>query len=69
MTIPTERTRAVIAARGFLFALLDPRQTPRVPRAIRRQAARVLRHYPFSFEVDAIALGDGRRYFGFVDRQ
>jgi len=36
MTIPSERTRSLIYARDFLFGLLDPKKTPKVPRAIRR---------------------------------
>lgn len=46
MTLPDERTRAVIAGREFLLSLLDPKETPRVPRAVRQQALRVLRHFP-----------------------
>lgn len=46
MTIPSERTRAVIATREFLLALLDPKATPKVPKAIRNRAGRCLRHYP-----------------------
>ena len=46
MTIPVERTRAVIQTREFLFALLDPKKTPRVRSEIRKQAYWCLRHYP-----------------------
>jgi hypothetical protein len=46
MTLPDERRRAITTAGEFLWALLDPKQTPRVPRSIRRRAARVLRHFP-----------------------
>ena len=46
MTLPDERTRAVLWAREFLSRLIDPRQTPRVPRAVRQEALSVLRHYP-----------------------
>ncbi len=46
MTIPVERTRAVLAAREFLYDLLDPQKTPRVPRSVRRRAISVLRHFP-----------------------
>lgn len=46
MTLPDERTRAVHSARTFLRSLLDPKETPRVPRATRQWASRVLRHYP-----------------------
>ena len=46
MTIPAERTRAVLSAGQFLFDLLDTKKTPRVPRDIRQRASRILRHYP-----------------------
>lgn len=50
MTMPNERLRAVDSARDFLSRLLIPRETPRVPRAIRREACAVLRHYPWRAE-------------------
>lgn len=46
MTVPNERTRAVLYAREFLLALLDPKKTPRVPKAVRKRAHLVLRHFP-----------------------
>lgn len=46
MTLPSERANAVKRARQFLYDLLDPKKTPRVPRAIRMQARSVLKHYP-----------------------
>ena len=46
MTLPEEEARAIAATRTFLYDLLDPKQTPRVPRAIRQRARRVLKHYP-----------------------
>ncbi len=51
MTIPVERTRAVLYTRDFLFDLIDPRKTPKVPRAIRQQASRCLRHYPGIYDL------------------
>jgi hypothetical protein len=55
MTIPTERTRSVLSAREFLYALIDPQKTPRVPRPIRQHALRVLRHYPFVTDLQTSA--------------
>jgi hypothetical protein len=55
MTIPIERTRAVLSTRDFMFALLDPKQTPRVPRAVRQYASRCLRHYPGVFDLKLAA--------------
>lgn len=55
MTIPVERTNAVISTQKFLLELLDPKKTPRVPRSVRRQALHLLRHYPTEFDMNMIA--------------
>ena len=55
MTLPDERYRAVLDTRWFLFALLDPKKTPRVSRAIRQQASRCLRHYPAPTDMESAA--------------
>ena len=55
MTIPVERTRAVIHTRQFLYDLLDPKKTPRVSKSIRESARHCLRHYPTDFEMEIIA--------------
>lgn len=55
MTLPYERWRAVNSAGEFLFALLDPKKTPRVPKAVRQWARRVLRHYPHPYEMNMAA--------------
>lgn len=46
MTIPSERTFAVVYAHAFLKDLLDPKVTPRVPKDVRATAQWLLRHYP-----------------------
>jgi hypothetical protein len=46
MTLPDERTRAVMHTLGFLYDLTDPKITPRVPREIRRRARLLVKHYP-----------------------
>lgn len=51
MTLPDERTRSVKYTREFLYRLLDPKQTPRVPRSIRREAGMCLRHYPGTYDM------------------
>ena len=51
MTIPVERTQAVIYTGEFLCMLIDPKRTPRVPRAVREYAMRCLRHYPDTFHM------------------
>lgn len=55
MTIPLERTNAVVNTEQFLVELLDPKKTPRVPRYIRDQAQRLLRHYPTKYDMELIA--------------
>lgn len=39
-------SEALLAARGFLGSLTDPRRTPRVPRAVRAEARALLARYP-----------------------
>lgn len=55
MTLPHERKRALEYTIDFLYALLDPKATPRVPKAVRQWARRVLRHYPHKFEIKEMA--------------
>lgn len=54
MTIPNERLNAIINAKEFLRALLDPKATPKVPKAIRRQAYYALRHYPSIYDLEGM---------------
>ena len=55
MTLPVERKNAVDRTREFLTDLLDPKKTPRVPRAVRENAYRCLKHYPMPFEMEEAA--------------
>jgi hypothetical protein len=55
MTIPSERTRAVTQTEEFLYSLLDPKKTPRVPKSVREEAHRLLRHYPNKFDMHTIS--------------
>lgn len=50
MSLLYEQYAALRRTRRLLVSLLDPRQTPRVPRAVRREAHACLRHFPFLFE-------------------
>ena len=52
MTMPFERTRAVICTREFLHSLVDPVATPGVPDEVRRHAIQLLRHYPGLGDMD-----------------
>lgn len=55
MTIPSERYMAIVYAEKLLKDLLDPKVTPRVPKAIRGRAAHALRHYPLTYEMDIVS--------------
>jgi hypothetical protein len=55
MTLPNERYNAIFRTEQFLKDLCDPKRTPRVPRDIRIQASRLLRHYPSQWDMDRAA--------------
>lgn len=55
MTLPYERRSAVDRTRYFLYDLLDPKKTPRVPKQIREEAYRCLKHYPLPYEMEQAA--------------
>ena len=52
VTMPDERRYAVNNTRQFLLDLLDPKKTPRVPSAVRKEAGRCLRLYPGDYYME-----------------
>jgi len=52
MTLPDERYRAVQWAKKFLEEVAFT--TPRIPKAVREEARRVLRHYPSDWDLAQI---------------
>lgn len=54
MSLPDENLRALQYAYDFLLDLIDPKKTPSVPKAIRFRARRVLKHYPWDFDLKKI---------------
>jgi hypothetical protein len=52
MTLPIERTRAILHTREFLRELMDSEATPGVPDAVRRAAQTLLRHYPAARDIE-----------------
>lgn len=52
MTTAHERTRSVIQTRMFLRALCSTQRTAGVPADVRREALRLLTHYPDDVHVD-----------------
>ena len=55
MTLPVERTRSVQYAADFLLRLAQPAFTKRVPKAVRDEARRILRHYPTAYDLAELA--------------
>lgn len=55
MTTPNERRWAVNNTRKFLVDLMDPYITPKVPKEIRKEAYRCLKHYPGDYYMEEAA--------------
>jgi hypothetical protein len=53
VTLPHEEVNSLNGVREFLYDLLDPKKTPRVPRAVRLRAHRLAKHFPMSHRIDA----------------
>lgn len=49
MTLPIERTQAVLRTEMFLIKLCIPKETPGVPKEIRQEAGMLLEHYPSEY--------------------
>lgn len=56
MTIPSERTRALLWAGGFLIELARDRS---LPLTVRRRAAVIARHFPTIEDVSTLAIHPG----------
>ena len=56
MTMPNQRTRAVMGTREFLLRLMSPYLSgglKRIPKHVREEAQRLLRHYPGVVDIAA----------------
>ena len=51
MTLPIERTNAVLNVEQFLMDLCNSKKTPRVPGEVRQRARSLLKHYPRKFDM------------------
>ena len=76
MTLPNERTRAVIYTREFLIRLATSsgeNSIKRVPRDVRSEARRLLRHYPSPVDLrspaESFDVVTAARYFSGADEQ
>lgn len=66
MTLPDERLRALCYTKAFLIALINPKQTPKVPLEIRRWARSCLKHYPSELDMSR-AEKDFKKVFGKIE--
>ena len=58
MTLPNERTRALINAADFLTRLVSPYNPggiKKIPKAVRNEALRILKHFPRPYDLHAAA--------------
>jgi hypothetical protein len=55
LTLPYERKSAVLRTEQFLKDLLDPKKTPCVPKTVREEARRCLKHYPSDLYMEEAA--------------
>lgn len=46
-----EEKRSIESVRKFIYDLLDPKQTPKVPKSVRLRARQVVKHYPISLDL------------------
>ena len=51
MTMPDEMFNSLRNARHFMLTLMDPKQTPKVPKEIRKRARDRLKHFPSEYEI------------------
>lgn len=62
MTLPDERLVSLKRTRKFLIDLLNPKETPKVPKIIRQQASSCLKHFPYEYQLDELADLDPETY-------
>ena len=55
MSTPLEQARAIAQARHFLSELCAPGKIKRIPREVRMEARRCLKHFPLSWDVPRVA--------------
>ncbi len=57
MTLPYEEHQSLQRTLNFLYELLDPKKTPRVPKHIRQRASSLAKHYPLPYKIDELYKG------------
>lgn len=52
MSLPFEKTNAVLQARQMLLDIMDPKQSPGIPKEVRQRARSVLKHFPSKIDLE-----------------
>lgn len=64
MSLPCEKINAVLKTKDFLINLLNPKETPKVPKIVREMARDLLKHYPWSTDEIIIKSNLRSKYAG-----
>ena len=51
---PNQQLEAIVGVRDFLLRLTNTKETPRIPREVRREARAIKRHYPPEHELSPL---------------
>lgn len=54
MTMPDEMFQSLRDARHFMMALMESKETPKVPKEIRSRARDRLKHFPSDYEINEL---------------
>lgn len=62
MSLPKENLNALLKAKMFLYKLLNPKETKKIPKAIRLEARDILKHYPYNHDLTRIYKKEIKKY-------
>lgn len=67
MTLPFEEHSTLLRTSQFLYDLMNPKATPRIPKEIRQRARSLLKHYPLPYKIDEMYAGQTfKEYWGSI---
>jgi pyruvate/oxaloacetate carboxyltransferase len=66
MTLPYERSRAVVQTQAFLLEVANGTRYKRVPREVKMMARHLLRHYPMKSDLQMTHNGWGSKLHEFM---
>lgn len=54
MTLPYEEYHSLVAAKNFIYDLINSNHTPGVPSEIRQRAVRIIKHFPMQHRLNEL---------------